>query len=220
VSGLAIVGSAFVVGLSGAMMPGSMLVVTIAEVGRRGFWAGPLVVAGHALLELLMVTALLFGLSELLALPAVGGTVGILGGVVLAWMGYGIVRVVVSGEVSLQTASAQGRAASVHPGGPLRPVLGGIVSSISNPYWLLWWATIGAGYVLLSFGQGLFGVGCFFLGHISADLSWYSLVALAVTGGQRLLPDRLYRAVLAACGLFLIVFACYFVYLGWGFFAL
>lgn len=218
-SGLAIVGSAFVVGLSGAMMPGSMLVLTIAEVGRRGFWAGPLVVAGHALLELLMVTALLFGLSELLAMPAVGGTVGILGGAVLAWMGYGIVRAVAGGKVTLSTAAA-GQAASAQAGGLWRPFLGGIASSISNPYWLLWWATIGAGYVLLSFGQGLFGVSCFFIGHISADLSWYVLVALAAAGGQRLLPDRLYRGILTACGLFLIAFAGYFVYLGWRFFAL
>src|SRR3972149_5217323 len=50
-----------------------------------------------------------------------------------------------------------------------RPVADGIIASISNPYWSLWWATIGLGYLALSSGQGLTGVAFFFAGHILAD---------------------------------------------------
>ena len=43
--------TSFIVALSGALMPGPLLTVTVGEAARRGFWAGPLIIVGHALLE-------------------------------------------------------------------------------------------------------------------------------------------------------------------------
>ena len=53
--------SSFVIALSGALMPGPLLTATISESSRRGFWAGPLMIAGHAILELALVVALSWG---------------------------------------------------------------------------------------------------------------------------------------------------------------
>ena len=50
--------TSFVIALSGALMPGPLLTVTISESARRGFVAGPLLIAGHGLLELALVVAL------------------------------------------------------------------------------------------------------------------------------------------------------------------
>ena len=59
-------GGSFVVGLSGALVPGSMLAVTVAAAARLGFWAGPAVVAGHGVLEIAAV-ALIARCGTLLA---------------------------------------------------------------------------------------------------------------------------------------------------------
>jgi threonine/homoserine/homoserine lactone efflux protein len=40
--------TSFIVALSGAVMPGPLLTVTISETSRRGLMTGPLLIVGHA----------------------------------------------------------------------------------------------------------------------------------------------------------------------------
>ena len=89
-----------------------------------------------------------------------------------------------------------------------------IVIIKTNPYWIIWWATIGMGYILYSWQFGLKGVAFFFAGHILADLSWYSFISAAVAGGRHLLSDRMYRGLIGVCAGFLVLFACYFAWTG------
>ena len=64
---LGLISTAFLVGLSGAMGPGSLLVVVVTETVRRGFWAGPSAIAGHAAVEIAIVCLLRVGLGKVLA---------------------------------------------------------------------------------------------------------------------------------------------------------
>ena len=71
--------TSFIVALSGALMPGPLLTLTVGEAARRGFWAGPLIIVGHALLELALVLLILAGVGVWLHRPLVLGLVGVLG---------------------------------------------------------------------------------------------------------------------------------------------
>ena len=201
---LFIVSTAFVVGLSGSMMPGPMLGLCISEVARRGFWAGPAIVLGHAIIELLLVIALAFGLIRFLEGELVGSIIGIVGGTVLVLMGAMIVRDAPRKRLSEVLQHSDKKAW----GGP---VLGGVVVSVINPYWVLWWATIGAAYVLAALKGGKFGPVVFFGGHIFSDLAWYTFVALIIATGRRFLSDRIYQGLLGACGLFMVGLGIYFM---------
>jgi len=196
--------SSFVIALSGALMPGPLLSATISESSQRGFVAGPLMIAGHGLLELFLVTILILGLAPFFQLPAVFVVSAIAGSAILLWMAVGMLRSLPG--LSLNVAPRQGRLN--------HPVFSGIVMSVSNPYWIIWWATIGIGYILYSRQFGMWGLVFFFTGHILADLVWYSSVAAVVAGGRRFLTDRLYRGLIAICSVFLIAFAGYFAYAG------
>ncbi|MFQ5892554.1 MAG: LysE family transporter, partial [Candidatus Methanofastidiosia archaeon] len=68
-----IVITSFLVGLSGALSPGPVLVATITEASKRGFVAGPLIVFGHAVLELILILSLVFGLGEFLSKTLIAG---------------------------------------------------------------------------------------------------------------------------------------------------
>ncbi len=238
-AGIAI--TSFLIGLSGAMMPGPVLTVTIGEAAARlragvpgedpdtssrragsaesegtrqkvalrqgqmrSALVGPLIVLGHGILEVVLVVGVVLGLGKLLVLGPVIGTIALLGGAVLAWMAWGMFRSV--RKLSLQSvAESEGRR---------HPVLAGILTTLFNPYWIIWWATIGLSYIALSLRLGLMGLVSFYVGHILSDLAWYSSVSLTLAMGRRLLTDRTYRGLVTACAVLLLGFGLYFGYAG------
>jgi len=202
--------TAFMVGFSGAMMPGPVSTVTLAQSMRRGFWAGPLITVGHAVVEGLMVAALALGLGGLLQRPEIVATIGWAGGLVLLWMGYGLIR-----HAWYHMGDQASDAEAPSPlAGQSAPVQAGMMTSVANPYWFLWWATVGASYVLLALDRGLAGLLAFYSGHILSDLSWNSLLALAGATGRRLLTGRLHQLLFLLCGVFLLGLGGYFLWTG------
>ncbi|MBI3122020.1 MAG: LysE family transporter [candidate division NC10 bacterium] len=211
--------TSFLVGLSGAMMPGPVLTVTIGETAARlrggipgenirtrtrGALAGPLIVLGHGILEILLVMGVVLGLGKLLIVGPVIGTIALLGGAVLLWMAWGMLRSVRSLSLQDTTAGEDRR----------HPVLAGILTTLCNPYWIIWWATIGLSYIALSLRLGLTGLISFYIGHILSDLLWYGSVSLTLALGRRLLTDRTYRGLVTACAVLLLGFGLYFGYAG------
>ncbi len=213
--------TSFLVGLSGAMMPGPVLSVTIGETAARvrggsgpetsvlsrhlrAALAGPLVVLGHAVVEVLLVAAVTLGLGKLLAPGPVRGAIGMLGGAILLWMGWGMFASV----HALRLDSAGGVQRRLHP------VLAGILTTVSNPYWLIWWAGVGLTYIAMSMQFGLVGLGFFYVGHILSDLTWYSSVSVTMALGRRLFTDQTYRGLVTACAVFLLGMGAYFGYDG------
>ena len=196
--------TSFFVALSGAVMPGPLLTVTISESPRRGFMTGPLLIAGHAILELTLVIALLMGLAPLLKATPVFIGIALVGSAVLLWMGIGMLR---SLPAMVLTTAGE---ASKHK----NLVFSGALMSLANPYWSIWWATIGLGYILHSMNAGTLGVVAFFTGHILGDLFWYAAVSTAIWKGRKLLSDRSYRILIGTCAVFLIIFACLFAFSG------
>jgi threonine/homoserine/homoserine lactone efflux protein len=196
--------SSFIIALSGALMPGPLLTATISKSAQRGSVSGPLLIIGHGILEAGLIVVLLMGLAPYLKNDGVFAVIAVIGAAILLWMAFQMFRTLPSLSLSWEGQSV--RQDSL--------VIAGALLSIANPYWSIWWATIGLGYILYSWNFGLMGVFFFFCGHILADLIWYSMVSLAVARGRKFLNDRLYRGLIGSCAAFLIVFACYFVYAG------
>jgi len=201
-----IVLSAFLVGLSGALVPGPMLAATVALVPRYGAWAGPWIVLGHGLAEAAVIAGVLMGLGRVLSRPRVLAGVGLMGGAALVWFGW--VTLAAARTLSLSAAQAGAASVSVHP------VMAGIATSVLNPYWLFWWATIGVSYVGLSLRHGRLGLSLFGVGHIMADAVWYTFISVALSFGRGLLGDTPFRAIVAVCGVGLMAFGLRFAYGG------
>ncbi len=199
-----IAGTSFTLALSGALMPGPLLTVTVAEAARRGAWAGPLVITGHVIIELLLVVAVIKGLGPLLKAPTVIGTISLLGGMILLVLGVDMVR-------KASTLTLRQEAAPDSQGAFGHPLILGVVGSLANPYWTIWWVTIGLGYMATARQFGFPGLASFFLGHIAADYGWYILVALGIARGKTVVSEKSYRIMIRGCGIFLVCFGFWFL---------
>jgi threonine/homoserine/homoserine lactone efflux protein len=201
----AVFGASFTLALSGALMPGPLFTITISESAKCGFKAGPLLMIGHAILELLLVIAIIKGLGTYLQLPPVLGVIALLGGILLLYLGTDMVRS--AGRLSLQSGSED-----LAPRHGKHPIILGIMASLANPYWTLWWATIGLGYLATAMKFGYAGVAAFFLGHIAADFAWYSLLSFGMSRGKAFLKDAGYQRLIRVCGVFLFCFGGWFLF--------
>ena len=197
-------GAAFVIALTGAMAPGPLLTVTITETVRRGRLSALMLLVGHALLEAVLLIGFAFGLQEFLGRETVTTVLAVIGGAFLVWMGGSLLWDAANGHLTLELEADEK---------PRRfgPVVTGAAVSMSNPYWTIWWVTIGVKLASDGLALGPAGVGAFFIGHELADFAWYAVVIVAVHSGRRFLSDRVYRWVIGVCAAFLVYLGVTFV---------
>lgn len=212
---VAIFVTSFLVSLTGALSPGPLTTLAVREGVRRGFWAGPALAAGHGAIELALVVALALGLNRLLDEEWLTATIALVGGTFLLWLGAQIIRTAPRQELVIGGQTGDGeppaRAASV-----LGLAASGVAVSVANPFWILWWATVGTAYIATSLEEGAAGVGVFYGAHFLTDLGWLSVIALALATGRRIMSRRAYQGVLVACGVFLLGLGGWFLASGLG----
>ncbi len=198
--------AAFATGLSGAMTPGPVLALVASEASRRGFVASPLIITGHALLELLLVGLMFVGLRRVLATRQAFIVLGLAGGGVLIWMGEEMVRQALQpgAGLNLSTAATQ----------PVRLMLAGALVSLANPYWTVWWATVGTKLLQTVIGYGLAGAAIYWAGHVASDYVWYAIVGWLVSFRQQFWVGAPYRWLLGSCGALMLAMGAYFVFSG------
>jgi threonine/homoserine/homoserine lactone efflux protein len=193
-----ILAMAFTIGLTGALAPGPTLVATVNTSLKTGWTAGPKVAAGHALVELLIFLLIVLGLAT--AAQQYSHFIAVVGG--LALIAFGLLTV--KGSRSAALASPAGNTTG-------NPYLAGVLTSAANPYFWIWWLSIGSALVISGLRGGLILAGLFMIGHWGADFGWYTLISTSIDKGKKILSEANYQRILALCGCFLIVFGLYYL---------
>ncbi|MDD3725927.1 MAG: LysE family transporter [Candidatus Ratteibacteria bacterium] len=191
----------FTIALTGALAPGPLLTLVIAKSLRQGVKAGPIIIAGHAFLEIIMVSVLVLGLGNIIDSPIIIKTISIAGALILLCFGIRILYSLSNVSIDV-SADDYGSSAMLF--------FQGITISIANPYWVIWWLTLGLGLLLSVRDSGIKGLLFFFTGHILADLLWYSFVSYSIGKSKRFISQHIYRTILVVCALAIILFGVYF----------
>jgi threonine/homoserine/homoserine lactone efflux protein len=200
---------AFLVSVGAVVSPGPVSAAIISESPRQGWRVGPLVASAHVGLEAVIVLLIALGLNSGLASPAIERTIAFGGGLILLYMGATYLFGAVTGRLTLP---GNPRAAERHS--PLTLLSLGFMTTLSNPFWYAWWVTVAAGFLSQAASLGAAGVLAFYLGHVSADLSWDSFLAVASSLGGRLLSPGAYRGLLIFTSVFMAYMGVVFIRAG------
>lgn len=187
------------ISLSGVMMPGPVTAAAIA-MGTRNRFAGALMAVGHGIIEFPLMILIVLGVGRILKLPTAQIVIGLAGGAFLLIMAIQMLK-------SLRSAEKQETKVTKSA-----PMLAGIILSASNPYFLLWWATIGLALATTATGIGIWAFVLFAIVHWLCDLVWLSALSWASFKGSVLLGPRGMRIVLMICSAALLVFGVVFIY--------
>lgn len=192
--------SAILISFSGAAMPGPMFAVTLAK-SYKTPWAGVLVSLGHAVIEVPIILLIYFGFATFFENELFQIVLSIVGGAMIIWMGIAMFR-------ARTKVVRQGKDVSYSA------FKAGIITTGLNPFFLVWWATVGSLLVMrfLEFGVG--GLIVFMICHWLVDLVWLSFVSVLVYRTHRLWGVRLKEWVFIACSLLLIGFGGWFIVSG------
>lgn len=199
-----------IVAFSGALVPGPMLTLVITSVAQRGFWTSFFIVVGHSILELAIVISFYLGVLKYLNDPIVIKVISILGGAFLIYMGTNILVSIFRKKIklNLDTASEKNRI-----GGKNTAIIvgKGVLISLANPYWYVWWLSIGAAFMIKSVKFSFNGISSFYIGHIIADFIWYLFIGIIISSGRRFFNQKVYIGILIVCSLFLLYLGVKFI---------
>ena len=175
------------------MAPGPITAATLAA-GTRSRHAGVLIALGHLIVELPLILLLVAGIGKFLQSSGTRVGIGLAGGAFLLLMG---------GQLLLSLRATDSDPASSTQ---RHPFWSGVVLTAANPYFLVWWATVGLTMACQAMEFGLLVLGLFALVHWLCDLIWLEVLSLVGFKCTEAFGERSQKIVSAVCGVLLLGF--------------
>ena len=189
-----------VVSASGVMAPGPLFAANVSYGLRQGTKAGYKMAVGHTIVELPLVILLGIGVFSLEAFPEFRTVISILGAITLfVFAGIQIKDVLRRKESSFSNLKQS-------------PLIAGIALSALNPFFIIWWLTIG--FKLISDAMLMWafaGILILFGLHIWMDFAWLGSVAFLASKSSRILSNKGYKIVMIGLSGMLVYFGITFL---------
>lgn len=200
------------ISMTGVMMPGPVTAATIAK-GYKDKWAGGWIALGHGAVEFPTIAFMALGFSTVLKNIWVAILIGLLGGSMLVFMGISMItsREGVVAKLRETDDDKGAKKEKADDPFPYHPFTAGVITTASNPYYFLWWATLGAALTLNALEFGLVVLVVFAVLHWSIDLGWDVFIGYGVNKSKRFWDQKVFITIFAICGVIMMVFGIWFV---------
>lgn len=179
-------------------MPGPVFAAAVAK-GYNDKKAGFLVAVGHGIVEFPLMVLIYLGFASFFTSGFWKQVVGLVGGCMLIYMGFSMFKLktkIFSVDENLKYGS----------------VLAGVLTTGLNPYFFVWWATIGLTLIVNSTIFGLIGFLIFMVVHWVCDAGWYSLVSISIFKSRMVWGEKVGKIVLKVGASILTFFGLWFIF--------
>jgi len=200
---LSFVATVILMTASGTLAPGPLFFAAVSHGARSGAKGGLLFSIAHSLVEFTLVMLLACGLLTVASEPTVKLIVGIVGGLVLLFFGAMQIR------DSFMSKPEETKSVGLGERGLL---LMGFAFTGLNPFFIIWWLTVGANLILLALEfASLPGVVLMYACHVWMDYAWLTAVAHFSKMGSNFVGNKWYRVIVAILGAVLIYYGLTFL---------
>jgi len=196
---MAFLAQVVIISLSGVMAPGPVTATTIA-IGARNRYAGILVSIGHGIVEMPLIILITLGMGSVFEKQTARIVIGLAGGALLLFMAVGMF-------LSIKSLGKQ-QAKAVKD----KAILAGIVLTAGNPYFLVWWATVGLKLATDARALGIYAFALFALVHWLCDLIWCQILSWASFKGSTILNIQNQKSILKGCSSAMFIFGVKFIF--------
>ena len=188
-----------VISASGVMAPGPLFAANISYGLREGGKSGIKMATGHTIVELPLVILLGIGVFSLESFPEFRTIISILGAITLFIFAALQIRTILREKQVSVKNSKHGS------------LITGILLSGLNPFFIIWWLTIG--FKLISDAMLIWafsGVLIMFGLHIWMDFVWLGGVSFLASKSTRILSNKNYKILMIGLSVMLIYFGITF----------
>ncbi len=197
---LGFVVTVIIISVSGVMSPGPLFVANIFYGVKGGASAGLKMSCGHTVVELPLIIFLGFSALSLETFPQFRIIIAIQVAIGLFVFAGIQIKSVFKSKSPLVNQTKYG------------PFLGGILFSALNPFFIIWWLTIG--FKLISDSLVLWsfwGIAILFASHIWMDYTWLTSTAYLSNRSSGFLSNKNYRFFIIGISIVLIYFGITFI---------
>jgi len=188
--------SVVLISLSGVLLPGPLFAATI-EKAAKSKTAGLLIAVGHGIVEFPLMFLIYFWLSQFVIPDVVPITVGLVGGLLMIYMGF-------------QTFRNRNKNNQKYASPKKDSLVAGIWTTAANAGFILWWLTIGTTLILNAQIFGLLGFSVFAVVHWLCDFVWYTVVAFIIFKSRRFWNEKVHTAIFIFCFAVFVGFGAWF----------
>lgn len=189
-----------IISASGVMSPGPLFAANITYGLKQGTKAGIKIAIGHSLVELPLVILLGIGILSLEIFPEFKTIISILGAITLFVFAFIQIKSTLKKNEKSETKLKQG------------PIITGVLLSALNPFFIIWWLTIGLKLISDAMAIWAFvGILIVFVLHVWMDFVWLGSTAFLISKSKKIISNTNYKIIMLALSVVLIYFGITFL---------
>jgi threonine/homoserine/homoserine lactone efflux protein len=189
-----------IISASGVMSPGPLFAANITYGLKQGTKAGIKIAIGHSIVELPLVILLGIGIFSLEIFPEFKTIISILGAITLFVFAFIQIKSTLKKNEKSETKLKQG------------PIITGVVLSALNPFFIIWWLTIGLKLISDAMAIWAFvGILIVFVLHVWMDFVWLGATAFLISKSKKIISNTNYKIIMLALSAILIYFGITFL---------